>query len=408
MSPMSDKDDKAGDEPAAERATTEDATFDTVDSEDGVDAAAGDDTGARPRARKWPGGTASVAWLSLFLALIGVAGVGYVLLDDSSEDRVLDDARTAVDNLRDDIAEANDGIEALGDEVAGLRSTAGTARDDRSALQTELDRLEREIEERGDLVESLPPRMRSLEETVAGLQGVSIEARNTYLVAEAEYYMQIANAQLQLAGNPHLASLALGQADDRLLQLADPALTSVRRALSNEIAALDAMEKPDLAGATLTLGSLSRVVDTLPLRTVDGTGGADDSLANDTDGSGISRAWNSVRDAFSGLVKVTPPADERAPLLMPEAEPLIRSNVSLMLQAARLALLRGEQAIFEQSLDDADAWLSSYFDADSTQVESARETIAEIRSDYATTTPPDISESLRLLRQYKALAEPSR
>ena len=401
---MSDKDDKAGDEPAAE-----DATFDAADMQGGVDAPDDDADGGEKagRATRWPGGTASIAWLSLFFALIGVAGVGYVLLDDSSEDRVLNDARTAVDNLRADVAEANDAIEALGDEAASLRTNAGAAGDEISALEREIGRLERELEERSELVESLPPRMRSIEQSVAGLQGVSIEARNTYLIAEAEYYMQIANAQLQLAGNPYLASLALGQADDRLLQLADPALTSVRRALSNEIAALDAMEKPDLAGATLTLGSLSRVVDSLPLRAAGRERGAGGDGADDGDQSGLSRAWSSVKGAFSGLVKVTPPADERAPLLMPEAEPLIRSNLSLMLQAARLALLRGEQAIFEQSLDDADTWLTNYFDTQSAQVGSARETIAEIRNDYGTTTPPDISESLRLLRQYKALAEPS-
>ena len=109
--------------------------------------------------------------------------------------------------------------------------------------------------------------MTNLERSVASLQGVSMDARNTYLVAEAEYYLQIANAQLQLAGNPYLASLALDQADDRLLQVGDPALTDVRRAIADEAAALEIMEQPDVAGLSLTLASLARVVESLPLRT---------------------------------------------------------------------------------------------------------------------------------------------
>ena len=84
---------------------------------------------------------------------------------------------------------------------------------------------------------------------------------------------------------------------------------------------------------------------------------------------------------------------------------MVRGNLSLMLQAARLALLRGEQAAFEQSLDDADAWLATYFNTESAPVAGARETIAEIRVDYSSTTAPDISGSLRLLRQYRTLAE---
>lgn len=250
----------------------------------------------------------------------------------------------------------------------------------------------------------MPPRMNNVERSVAALQGISLDTRNTYLVAEAEYYLQIANSQLQLAGNPYLASLALEQADDRLVQLGDPALTEVRRAIANEIAALDVMEKPDIGGVALTLSSLARVVDSLPLRRVAGAKDEDDESGSSEEG-GVTRAWGAVKGAFTGLVKHTPPGDERAPLLTPDAEPLIRSNLALQLQAARLALLRGEQQVFEQSIDDARSWLRNYFDVSTEPVDSALETLAEIRAGYSASAPPDISSSLRLLRQYKALAE---
>jgi uroporphyrin-3 C-methyltransferase len=107
---------------------------------------------------------------------------------------------------------------------------------------------------------------------------------------------------------------------------------------------------------------------------------------------------------MSGLVKVTPPDEETRALLTPDAAHLIRSNVALQLQAARLALLRGEQAIFEQSLEDADALLSEYFDGDSAPVKSAMATIAEIRESMVTVAVPDISESLRLIRQFRVLS----
>ena len=108
---------------------------------------------------------------------------------------------------------------------------------------------------------------------------------------------------------------------------------------------------------------------------------------------------------MSGIVKVTPPDEATRALLTPDTAKLIRSNLALQLQAARLALLRGEQAIFEQSLDDADALLVQYFDTESAQVMSAQETIAEIRDSMFAVTPPDISESLRLLRQFRMLSE---
>jgi uroporphyrin-3 C-methyltransferase len=112
-----------------------------------------------------------------------------------------------------------------------------------------------------------------------------------------------------------------------------------------------------------------------------------------------------VKGVFSGMVTVSKMDEAERPLLAPDDVYFLRTNLSLQLQAARIALLRGEQSVFEQSLDDADAWIGEYFDVNSEQVASARATIAEIRNGMFAITPPDISRSLRLLRQYQTLAE---
>ena len=68
-------------------------------------------------------------------------------------------------------------------------------------------------------------------------------------------------------------------------------------------------------------------------------------------------------------------------------------------------MLRGEQAIFEQTLDDTNALLVDYFDTSSASVAGAQATIAEVRGHVFATAVPDISESLRLLRQFRTLNE---
>ena len=246
--------------------------------------------------------------------------------------------------------------------------------------------------------------MTTLENSVASLAGISEGARETFLLSEAEYYMQIANAQLQLANNPELATLALRMADERVTQLADPGLTTVRQTLSDELAALDGMEKPDLETATLTLSSLSRVVETLPLAGSRTDEGEEEALADEEQGA-LDRAWSSTKEAMSGLVKVTPPEQAQLAVISPDAEYFLRNNIALQLQAARLALLRGEHAIFTQSLDDASALLTAYFDTQAEPVNSALQTIGEVRQQVFTVAPPDISGSLRALRQYRTLSE---
>jgi uroporphyrin-3 C-methyltransferase len=339
---------------------------------------------------------AAVGWFAMLLSVVTLAALGFFIIEDRREERSADQSASSLAELRNRVASSNESLSNLDRGLADLAEA-----DEKAA--SELLSLQQGLENRIELLDSVPSRLRKLENAMATLQGVSSGARDTWLLAEAEYYMQIANAQLQLAGNPHLAALALGMADERIVQLADPALTGVRRALSDELAALEVMDKPDIEGVTLMLASLARVVDSLPLRQLAQAESGDDV---DADLSGVDRAWASVKGAVSGLIRVTGPDEYAVPLMTPEATYFLRTNLTLQLQAARLALLRGEQAIFEQSLDDAAAWIELYFDTGSAQVAGALETIGEIRGDITTAAAPEISGSLRLLRQFKTLAVP--
>ncbi len=339
-----------------------------------------------------------IAWLALLLSVAALGAVGYTFYLDwqSTAD---DGVTAAVTGLESQLATTSRSLTELSERVDAM--TVGDI-----ASTADVEALRGELDERVRLLNSLPSRMSTLESSMAALAGVSMSARNTWLLAEAEYYLQIANAQLQLANNPQLASMALGMADERVVQIADPALIDVRRAIADELAALDIMEKPDIAGTTLTLASLARVVESLPLaRAASSDTSAEEYV--DAPQSGMNRAWASVKSALSGLVKVTPPDEEKQLMLTTDGEYFLRNNIALQLQSARLALLRGEQAVFEQSLDDTSALLGEYFDADSAQVASTRETLAEIRGNVFTTAAPDISQSLRLLRQYRTLTESS-
>ena len=339
-----------------------------------------------------------VAWLALLVSLIALAAIGYTLSVDwlAAEGSSTDDA---VASLEKSVSATRESLSSLDSRLAELGEQDGVA-------AAETDALRQELDERVTGLSSLPGRLSTLESSVSSLAGISTGTRDTWLLAEAEYYMQIANAQLQLANNPHLAALALEMADERVVQVGNPALIDVRRAISDELAALDVMEKPDLAGATLTLASLARVVESLPLGSSKKSVREEPQAVDEAQG-GMSRAWSSMKNAVSGLVKVTPPDQAKLALLSPDAEYFLRNNLALQLQSARLALLRGEQTVFLQTIDDTSTLMSQYFDVDSAQVISAQETLTEIRSSVFTSSVPDISESLRLLRQFRTLRESS-
>ena len=410
---MSDKKTSKDKEPAADSTQeeetgnsgaageAEDASFDAIEEQ--AREAFADEVPmyeSSPRGVKW---SSAAAWLGLIIAVTALLVSGYLALTGGDAEEASAGAQDALsalsvtlDETRSSLSDSRAAVEQLQDRLSRL------AESDSSRGKT-LASLEQQLADSLQRIGSLPGRVSNLESSIASLQGISSGVRDTWLIREAEYYMQIANAQLQLAGNPQLAILALRLADERVVQLADPATTEVRRALSDELRALETMDSPDLVGIALTLASLAGVVDSLPVRQeLEIVAAASEEI--DPEISGMDRAMASLRKTVDDVVSIRRTDEAIRPLIAPEAQFFLRANLSLQLQAARLALLRSEQQLFEQSLDDASAWLNEYYDAESAPVRSALATIAEVRTSSFSVTLPDISGSLRLLRQYEALA----
>ncbi len=401
---MSNADDKPDTDPEsseAEAAAVTDPPAGTPADETPENADASSDTEARPGGRSGLPGLVGLA--AGVLALLGVV---WLFLSRETLPELDFAAPADIRAVGDSVAALETSIGNLEGRLEALAESDSAAGDARRQLERSLGGEVDALSQRIDGLESVPPRVGNLESAVAAIQGIEAGARDTLLLAEAEHYLRIANSLLNLAGDRALAGVALGMANDRLTAIGNPALDNVRQAITDEITALDLAAAPDVEGNAMLLSSLARLVDSLPLKAVDGNLMEGSAAAEAADEPGVAgRTWNAVKEAVGGAVRITPPGEDDAPLLVPGTEPLIRANLSLQLQAARLALLKGEQALFEQSLDDAAEWLEQYFDGDSLQVQSAGTTLSEVRGNSVTGETPDISESLRLLRQYRSLSE---
>ncbi len=301
-------------------------------------------------------------------------------------------------------------IDALRREITSLRETLADVNAELADRRTEsseqaraVARLRSEQQERIDLLDSLPGRVRNTEEALARLQGISSGSQRSWLLAETEYYMQLANAQLQLANNPELAGEALKLADQRVRELADPTFTPVRRALAEEIASLATLSTGDIEGASLTLGSLMSMVDTLPIDQDVRSAANEDTSEPGTEGAEDAAGWDRMRgkvgDALGSFVRVRKSNTPLEPLLPPEAESLLRLNLKLELQSARSALLLGENAAFRQNLADIRDWITQYFDVSDDAVQSMLSMLEDADDARRSSARPDISGSLTLLRE---------
>lgn len=357
-----------------------------------VDEPPGDEA-TTPTVRQGTGLGKKIVWLAVILIAGALAAAGYLYFDKAGDEDLIDPKDQQIATLSSSLDASRKTVEALEARLAELAANA-------AARDLRFEAIENRFADRLTRLDSLPGRIGNLESSMASLRGMSSGLRDSWLLAEAEYYMQIANAQLQLAGNPKLAILALRLADEKIQQLANPALTDVRRALAGELRALSSINSPDIEGIALTLSSLATVVDSLPLDNDIDTRDKPDTPV-DAELSGMARVLASIRKTAADVVSVRRSDVAVRPLIAPEAQYFLRANLALQFQAARIALLRGQQTLFDQSLDDAASWLNRYYDTSSAPVQSVLQTMSEVRQNVMPVSLPDISASLRLLREYR-------
>ena len=135
---------------------------------------------AKAEPQKSPRGTSPVAWLALFLALLTLAATGYMVVEDRRTRAVEEASGDTLERLSGRIEDSQASLSGLEDQLEDLASSD-------EALESSIADLQRDFERRADLLDSLPGRMSNLENSVAAMQGASAGARDTWLLAEAEF-----------------------------------------------------------------------------------------------------------------------------------------------------------------------------------------------------------------------------
>ncbi|PPE73340.1 hypothetical protein C3942_13805 [Solimonas fluminis] len=287
-------------------------------------------------------------------------------------------------------------IGRLSRNLARLESEA-KAMDTRQAdLAAVMQRNSSEIAEFGRRIDEHDQVVGNLNEQVAG-------GRNRFVMASIENLLLLANDRLQIARDPASALVALLEADQRIAGMRDPRLFNVRQAIGEERAALLAVPQPDYAGAALALSSLSNRAAQLPLRAraPDHYESAmREPAAAVADRTRWERFKASVAQALRGMFTLRRNQGPAARLLAPQDEALVHRVLMLRLEAARVALLRGDTVSFRDACAGAGDWLRQHFRADDPAVQGALAELERLKPLELSPPLPEITRSLALLRAH--------
>lgn len=292
-------------------------------------------------------------------------------------------------------------LQSLKQDTAQLENLYG----DRGSQQSQrLQSLEEKLASQRELIAT---QQRQIDHNARELLEAGNRTRTDWLLAEAEYLLRIANQRLMIEKDIRGAMSALEAADEVLTESDDIGVYPVRQQLAREILALKGLTGVDRTGLYLTLeaaiDSIHQLTDqaliseNAPGFVVNAAQG--ESAGTDEEPGAVVQAWNKVKATLMQVVVVRRMDEPVKPLLSPDQSAYARLNLQLMLEEAEMAVLRGNQPLYERALTKARTTIDDWYNASNPRVTALSETLAELAGKNVDPELPDISQSLDLLKE---------
>ncbi len=305
------------------------------------------------------------------------------------------------------LADAVEQIEARTLELTRSQQGAAVTQ---GALAGRLDSLQADTQAHADLLDEVRAALaRGLAPTA---DAPPTPAR--WRVAEVAYLLRIANHRLAMERDLDAAKALLEGADAVLADLDDFAFFEVRAQIADELLALEDHEGADIQGAYLKLEAIKGKLNQLPLRLPEYSSRRESGAttageaAPEAESGGVWASLAAIGDRLAELVRFRRHEGEALrPLLAPEQAAYLEQHLRLALERAQLALLRRDAVIFAANIADAQAWLGTYVDANHDVTKQLQAALAESSRLNVAAPLPDISGSLRALREVVPPLEPS-
>ncbi|HET7370393.1 MAG TPA: uroporphyrinogen-III C-methyltransferase [Gammaproteobacteria bacterium] len=350
----------------------------------------------KPPRKRTPLG-ALVIGLALIVALAALAGSAYTWW------RTRDVIARAdqVPALKQTIARqqaALSGLRQQLDQVAGQATAAARLESRIATLNRETKSALANLSTRIDAVAS------DTRDSLARLQQAVSAPRAGAHIADAAYLLRVARHQAQIRHDAAGMRAALAGAQQALAGLNAPAAQTLRRQVDAALAALGDQPAHTADAVAQKLAGLASQVSALPLPTPTVKAENEPAAPPAAPQHWWQRIGAGLASAFSELVTVRHVGHDVQPLLAPEQRWFLYRNLSLELDAARIAALKGDAAAYRASVERARAWLGQYFDTGSADVKAMLAALAELGDVRLQPALPDLSPAFDALEHLRRQA----
>lgn len=280
-------------------------------------------------------------------------------------------------------------------------------------LQQELTSLNQQNQQLAQELESSSARIRQFESStertddqwrsaVSNLEALVVESaqrwnaqsdrsENRWPLEEALTLARLAAQRLQLDADASIAVRMLQSADTILAQMDQAAVLPLRRQLANDILALESTQSADVNGLFFKLEAISERIRTLSWTPEPQT---QSPLPENTDPA--SGFWHSLKNV---VVITRLDVHMEAPALQTDFERW-RQHTLMLLEQTQLALLAGNQSLFDTALQQSQAQIDVM--RGQLELTAVVTSLADIQNVVLNPAWPDIDASINVIEAYLA------
>lgn len=324
---------------------------------------------------------------------------------------------------------------ALQNEVARQQSSSQTevqrVLEQTESVQSQVEQATQTLASQDKKISNLEQQLKTSEEKYSSLneafQIMTDRGSDLLLLNDVDHLVTIAQQQLHLSGNVANAIMSLEAAQAQLARANRPALASLQQTINGDLEKLRAATVVDVAKLSDQLDTLAIMVYEAPLLIPDqavselSSGEAGESnedtqssvdSAVDENAAWWEQTWqhakvwsldtlSNLRNDLGEFVSVRRVDDATAMMISPDQAQRFRDNLRLRIMTAQLALMLGQDAVWEAETQAILTALETRFDSQSSKTREAIRIGRDVADADIAVTLPTVDNSMQALEELR-------
>lgn len=272
----------------------------------------------------------------------------------------------------------------------------------RSNLETESNLKSQLNEQRISLQDNID-NTRRLAEEVATIKG---QQQTDWMINELDHFATLAQRRIELTQDARGALALLQHADEVAKEIAEPGMSVVRKAIESDLLALKSAQQLDVEKLFLQLEVVSEKLPdlALPPKQYQPEEPPKEEEVPDYEDNWIyklERGLKLIVQSFQQSYRIQKLDAAVTPLLAPDERVFLQQNLTLLLEQAKLGLLRGENAVYKNSLTQIKQLIRQFYRTETMEAQAILQTIDALLSADVSPSVPPINHTIDAVKAFE-------